>query len=334
MKRIGYKPEIAGAIEACASCGGPRMRPIMGAGAFIMAELTDVPLRRMVVAAPVPAVLYYVGIMATVHWEAIKQRIGTMTAEVPPITTLLRRALLFMPFVIVVYFLEVGYSPSKAALYSLLSAVVVSWFAGEQPMTPRRIFDTMTEAMRSGVIVATVLAASGLIVASMSRTGFALAFSSTIINLSGGYLLIALGLLFAVVSVLGTGIPPTPSYILAVTVGGAALRRLAVYILAAHLFVFYYAVLADVTPCISVTAFAGDQMAGSDPMRTGWQASRIAISGFLAPFLFAYQPALLMGGSLPEIVMLFASAVVGSSALSAAAAGYLFRKPGWPHRAP
>src|SRR3989441_121990 len=333
MKRIGYKPEIAGAIEACASCGGPLMPPIMGAGAFIMAELTGVPYSRIIVAAALPAVLYYVGIMATVHWEAIKQRIGTMTAEVPSLTTLLRRALLFMPFVIVVYFLEVGYSPSKAALYSLLSAVVVSWFAGEQPMTPRRIFDTMTEAMRSGVIVATVLAASGLIVASMSRTGFALAFSSTIINLSGGYLIIALVLIFAVVSVLGTGIPTTPSYILAVTVGGAALQRLGVDILAAHLFVFYYAVLADVTPPVAVTAFAGAQMAGSDPMRTGWQASRIAISGFLAQFLFVYQPALLMEGSLPEIVMLFASAVVGISALSAAAAGYMFRKLGWPQRA-
>jgi len=333
MKRIGYKPEIAGAIEACASCGGPLMPPIMGAGAFIMAELTGVPYSKIIVAAALPAVLYYVGIMATVHWEAIKQRIGTMTAEVPSLTTLLRRAFLFMPFVIVVYFLEVGYSPSKAALYSLLSAVVVSWFAGEQPMTPRRIFDTMVEAMRSGVIVATVLAASGLIVASMSRTGFALAFSSTIINLSGGHLIIALVLIFAVVSVLGTGIPTTPSYILAVTVGGAALQRLGVDVLAAHLFVFYYAVLADVTPPVAVTAFAGAQMAGSDPMRTGWQASRIAISGFLAPFLFVYQPALLMEGSLPEIVILFASAVVGISALSAAAAGYMFRKLGWPQRA-
>src|SRR5438309_5395975 len=267
MKRIGYRAEIAGAIEACASCGGPLMPPIMGAGAFIMAELTGIPYSKIIVAAALPAVLYYVGIMATVHWEAIKQRIGTMTAEVPSLTTLLRRALLFMPFVIVIYFLEVGYSPSKAALYSLLSAVVVSWFAGEQPMTPRRIFDTMVEAMRSGVIVATVLAASGLIVASMSRTGFALAFSSTIINLSGGHLIIALVLIFAVVSVLGTGIPTTPSYILAVTVGGAALQRLGVDVLAAHLFVFYYAVLADVTPPVAVTAFAGAQMAGSDPMR-------------------------------------------------------------------
>jgi TRAP transporter 4TM/12TM fusion protein len=332
MKKIGYKPEIAGAIEACASCGGPLMPPIMGAGAFIMAELTGVPYSTIVVAAVLPAILYYVGIMATVHWEAIKQSIGTMTADVPPLATLCRRTLLVTPFVIVVYALEAGYSPSKAALYSLLSAVVVSWFAGEQPMTPKRIFDTMGEAMRSGVIVATVLAASGLIVASMSRTGFALAFSSTIINLSGGHLILALLLIFLVVSVLGTGIPTTPAYILAVTVGGAALQRLGVDILAAHLFVFYYAVLADVTPPVAVTAFAGAQMAGSDPMRTGWQASRIAISGFLAPFLFVYQPALLMNGALPEIVVLFASAVVGISALSAAAAGCMFRPLSWPQR--
>jgi len=332
MKKIGYKPEIAGAIEACASCGGPLMPPIMGAGAFIMAELTGVPYSKIVVAATLPAVLYYVGIMATVHWEAIKQRIGTMRAEVPPLVTLFRRALLFMPFVIVIYFLEAGYSPSKAALYSLLSAVLVSWFAGDQPMTPRRIFETMGEAMRSGVIVATVLAASGLIVAAMSRTGVALAFSSAVINLSGGHLPVALFLIFLVVSVLGTGIPTTPAYILAVTVGSAAMQKLGVDVLAAHLFVFYYAVLADVTPPVAVTAFAGAQMAGADPMRTGWQASRIALSGFLAPFLFVYQPALLWRGPVTDIAILFVSAVIGITALSAAAAGYMFRPLGWPQR--
>jgi TRAP transporter 4TM/12TM fusion protein len=304
----------------------------MGAGAFIMAELTGVPYSQIIVAAALPAVLYYVGIMATVHWEALKQNIGTMKADIPPLITLARRALLFTPFVIVVYFLEVGYSPSKAALYSLLAAIVVSWFAGDQPMTPRRIFDTMGEAMRSGVIVATVLAASGLIVAAMSRTGVALAFSSAVINLSGGHLVVALFLIFLVVSVLGTGIPTTPAYILAVTVGSAAMQKLGVDILAAHLFVFYYAVLADVTPPVAVTAFAGAQMAGADPMRTGWQASRIAISGFLAPFLFVYQPALLWRGPFTDIAILFVSAVVGISALSAAAAGYMFRPLTWPQR--
>src|SRR5437763_4538100 len=332
MQQIGYKPEIAGAIEACASCGGPLMPPVMGAGAFIMSELTGIPYTKIIVAAALPAVLYYAGIMATVHWEALKHGIGTMKAEMPSAGSLLRRALLFTPFFTIVYFLHAGYSPSKAALYSMLTAVVVSWVAGQSPMTPRRMFDTMGEAMRGGVIVASVLAASGLIVASMSRTGFALAFSSTIINLSGGHLILALLLIFLVVSVLGTGIPTTPAYILAVTVGGAALQRLGVDILAAHLFVFYYAVLADVTPPVAVTAFAGAQMAGADPMRTGWQASRIAISGFLAPFLFVYQPALLMDGALPEIVILFASAVVGISALSAAAAGSMFRPLTWPQR--
>jgi TRAP transporter 4TM/12TM fusion protein len=332
MKKIGYRATIAGAIEATASCGGPLMPPIMGAGAFIMAELTGVPYSKIIVAAALPAVLYYTGIMATVHWEALKQRIGTMKADIPPLASFLRRALLFLPFVAVVYFLEAGYSPSKAALYSLFTAVVVSWFAGQQPMTPRRIYETMVGAMRGGVIVASVLAASGLIVAAMSRTGFALAFSSAVIHLSGGHLIVALFLVFAVVSVLGTGIPTTPSYILAVTVGGAALQNLGVDILAAHLFVFYYAVLADVTPPVAVTAFAGAQMAGADPMATGWQASRIAISGFLAPFLFVYQPALLMKGTLPEIVVAFTCAVVGISALSAAAAGHMFDRLSWPER--
>ena len=214
----------------------------------------------------------------------------------------------------------------------MLTAVVVSWVAGQSPMTPRRMFDTMGEAMRGGVIVASVLAASGLIVASMSRTGFALAFSSTIIGFSGGHVVIALFLVFLVVSVLGTGIPTTPAYILAVTVGGAALQNLGVELLAAHLFVFYYAVLADVTPPVAVTAFAGAQMAGADPMITGWQATRIGIGGFLAPFLFVFQPPLLMKGTWPEIVVAFVSAIVGISALSAAVAGHMFGPLSWPKR--
>ena len=332
MKRIGYRPEIAGAIEACASCGGPLMPPIMGAGAFIMAELTGIPYSQIIIAAALPAILYYGGIMATVHWEALKHGIGTMHADLPSVASLLRRSLLFTPFFTIVYFLHAGYSPSKAALYSLFTAVVVSWFAGESPMTPRKIFETMGEAMRSGVIIASVLAASGLIVASMSRTGFALAFSSAIINLSGGYVVIGLFLVFLVISVLGTGIPTTPAYILAVTVGGAALTNLGIDLLAAHLFVFYYAVLADVTPPVAVTAVAGAQLAGADPMRTGWHATRIGIGGFLAPFLFAFQPPLLMKGDWSAIVVAFASALVGISALSAAVAGHMFTPLSWPHR--
>jgi TRAP transporter 4TM/12TM fusion protein len=332
MKRIGYRPEIAGAIEACASCGGPLMPPIMGAGAFIMAELTGIPYPQIIVAAALPAVLYYAGIMATVHWEALKHGIGTMHGELPSVGSLLRRSLLFAPFFTIVYFLHAGYSPSKAALYSMLTAMVVSWVAGDSPMTPKRIFFTMGEAMRSGVIIASVLAASGLIVAAMSRTGVALAFSSAIINLSGGYVIAALFLVFAVISVLGTGIPTTPAYILAVTVGGAALQNMGIDLLAAHLFVFYYAVLADVTPPVAVTAFAGAQLAGANPMTTGWQATRFAIGGFLAPFLFAFQPALLMRGTWPEIVVAFGSALVGISALSAAVAGHMFRPLSWPQR--
>jgi TRAP transporter 4TM/12TM fusion protein len=333
MKRIGYKPEIAAAIEATASCGGPLMPPIMGAGAFIMAELTGVPYQQIIVAAALPAILYYLSILATVHWEALKHGIGTMKADLPPLASLFRRALLFSPFVTILYFLHAGYSPSKAALYSLLTAIVVSWAAGDQPMTPRRIFTTMTEAMRSGVIIASVLAASGLIVAAMSRTGVALAFSSAIVNLSGGHLIVALFLIFAIVSVLGTGIPTTPSYILAVTVGGAALAKLNVDIVAAHLFVFYYAVLADVTPPVAVTAVAAAQIAGANPMTTGWQATRIGIGGFLAPFLFIYQPALLLKGDWVTIVVSFVSAVIGISALCAALAGHMFAPLGWGARA-
>jgi TRAP transporter 4TM/12TM fusion protein len=328
MKKIGYRPEIAGAVEATASCGGPLMPPIMGAGAFIMAELTGVPYFKIIVAAALPALLYYAGVLASVHWEALKAGIGTLHAELPSAGSLLRRSVLFLPFGTVLYFLHAGYSPAKAALYSLLTAVAVSWLAGDQPMTPTRVYQTMGEALRSGVVIASVLAASGLIVAAMSRTGFALAFSSALVNLSAGSLIVALVLVFLVISILGTGIPTTPAYILAVTVGGAALQRLGVDVLAAHLFVFYFAVLADVTPPVAVTAFAGAQIAGASPMATGWHAFRIGIGGFLAPFLFVHQPPLLMRGSWGEIAVAFLSAVIGIAALSGAVAGHMFRPLG------
>jgi TRAP-type uncharacterized transport system fused permease subunit len=167
----------------------------------------------------------------------------------------------------------------------------------------------------------------------MSRTGFALAFSSAIINVSGGSLILALLAIFVVISLLGAGIPTTPAYILAVTVGGAALQKLGVDQLAAHLFVFYYAVLADVTPPVAVTAVAGAQIAGANPMTTGWHASRIGIGGFLAPFLFVYQPALLMRGSWGEIAVAFGSALVGIAALSAAVTGHMFGPLSWAQRA-
>ena len=271
--------------------------------------------------------------LATVHWEALKHGIGTMTTDVPPVRSILRRSLLFAPFVTILFFLHAGYSPSKAALYSLFTAVAASWLAGPSPMTPRRIFTTVGEAMRSGVIIAAVLAASGLIVASMSRTGFALAFSSAVINVSGGSLIVALLAIFVVIALLGAGVPTTPAYILAVTVGGAALQKLGVDTLAAHLFVFYYAVLADVTPPVAVTAVAGAQIAGANPMLTGLHASRIGIGGFLAPFLFVHQPPLLMNGSWGEIAVTFASALVGIAGLSAAVAGHMFGPLSWPKRA-
>src|SRR5207302_8674179 len=153
------------------------------------------------------------------------------------------------------------------------------------------------------------------------------------IGLSGGYVIVALFLVFVVISVLGTGIPTTPAYILAVTVGGAALTNMGIDLLAAHLFVFYYAVLADVTPPVAVTAVAGAQIAGANPMTTGWHATRFGIGGFLAPFLFVYQPALLMKGDWPTIVVTFVCAVIGISALCASLAGHMFRPLGWGQRA-
>jgi TRAP transporter 4TM/12TM fusion protein len=326
MKKIGYKPETAGAIESVASAGGPLVPPIMGAGAFIMSELTGAPYSQIILAAVLPALLYYVGIMATVHFEALKHGIGTMAKEdIPEVSNLWRRSINLLPFALVILLLVKGYSPTGAALYSLGLSIITSWIGGGSPMTPRRIYETLQEGARSGATIAVALACSGIIVACLNRTGVAMAFGSIVLELAGGSLLAALFLVLVIVSVLGTGIPTTPAYIIAVTVGAQALTKLGVDLLSAHLFVFYFAVLSDITPPVAVTALAGAQIAQADPQKTQWMAPRIALAGFLAPFIWVYQPALLMQGTVPVILLTFLSTATGIVALATAIIGFMFR---------
>jgi TRAP transporter 4TM/12TM fusion protein len=323
MKRHRFTPKQAAAIEAIASTGGQIMPPIMGAGAFIMAEVTGVPYFQIIQAAAIPAILYYIGVFSMVHFIALRSGMSaTPRAELPSWRPMLRRAYYFAPFLLILYYLAQGYSPTKAAFFVILVTIGLSFLDRETWMTGTKVRDALFNSAVSAALIAAALAGSGMIVATLTRTGAALAFGGVIVSTAQGNLILAMILIFLVVSVLGTGIPTTAAYVIAVTIGAAAMGNLGVAMLAAHLFVFYYAVLSDLTPPDAITAFAAANLAGSEMMATGIEAFKLGIAGFLVPFAFVYQPALLLQGSWPEIAKAFALTAIGVVCLAAALIGF------------
>ena len=322
MKRAGYPAKTSAAIEAIAGTGGQIMPPVMGAGAFIMSEVTGVSYFEIVKAAAIPAVLYYVGLLAMVHFLALRAGVKAMAREdMPPWRPVLRRAYFVLSFVLIVYYLAAGYSPTKAAFYVVIVTFVLSFLDRATWMTPRRCLEALVDAAGSAATIAAALAGSGMVVAVLTKTGSALAFGGTVITLSAGSLIVAMLLIFVVVSVLGTGIPTTAAYVICVTVGAGAMTNLGVGVLAAHLFVFYYAVLSDLTPPDAVTAFAAANIAGSEMMATGLEAFRLGIAGFLVPFAFVFHPELLLRGSWTAVLTMSGFAAVSAIALAAAVVG-------------
>lgn len=333
MKKGGFVPKQAAAIEAIAGTGGQIMPPIMGAGSFIMSEVTGIPYFKIIQAAAIPALLYYLGLFFVVHFISMRQGMPAIPkAERPSILPMLRNAYFFLPFILVLVFLGYGYSPSKAAFYVILIILGLSFLDRKTWMTPRKILDTLYDSAVNAAIIATALAGSGMIVGILTRTGAALAFGGVLLSASFNNMVLAMLLVFLVVSVLGTGIPTTPAYIIAVTVGASALGKFGVALLAAHLFVFYYAVLSDLTPPDAITAFAAANLAGSGMMSTGVEAFRLGIAGFLVPFAFVFQPALLLYGTLAEIAQATGLTALGVVCLAAFLIGHIWSPLNWIQR--
>jgi TRAP transporter 4TM/12TM fusion protein len=333
MKKGGFIPKQAAAIEAISSTGGQLMPPIMGAGAFIMSEITGVPYFKIIQAAAIPALLYYLGLFFVVQFISLKQGMSSIPkAERPNIWPMLRHAYYFLPFILIVVFLGYGYSPAKSAFYVILIIFGLSFLDRRTWMTPNKLIDTLFQSAVNAAIIATALAGSGMIVGILTRTGAALAFGSVLLSASFNHLLLAMILVFLVVSVLGTGIPTTPAYIIAVVVGASALGKLGVALLAAHLFVFYYAVLSDLTPPDAITAFAAANLAGSEMMSTGIEAFKLGIVGFLVPFAFVFQPALLLQGTFFEILKGTGVTALGVVCLAASLIGYIWSPLNWLQR--
>jgi TRAP-type uncharacterized transport system fused permease subunit len=289
MKRAGFRPFFAGAIEAAASTGGQLMPPVMGAGAFILATWTNIPYVRVAAAAAIPALLYYVALLAAIHFRA--GRVGLLPAGQMRRERVADRLHLLLPLVAIVVLLAVGRSPMRAAFWGVASGLIL-----------------------------------GVVVGVASLTGIGLRMSELIVTLSGGNLLVALVLTAFGSVVLGMGLPTTAAYVVLAALGAPALVELGVPLLAAHLFIFYFGAISNVTPPVSLAAFAAAGIAEAPPVRTAVAAAVLAGAGFLVPFMFVYGPPLLLDGSLPAIGLASVTGVAGVTALAASAMGYARRQ--------
>ena len=326
MKQSGYTPEFAGAIVACASTGGQVMPPVMGAAAFIMAQFLGISYWEIVVAAAIPATLYFVSIMAMVHFRAGKRRMARLDpSQLPKAGNVLRKGWhLLLPIVALIVFLALGYSPTMAVFWSIVALVVFSWLGDkEHRMTPQRILEALISGGFGAIEVAAACACSGIVIGVIAITGVGLAFSSCVLSLSHGILPLALILTMIGSIILGMGVPTTAQYIITSTLAAPALAQMGVPMMSAHLFCLYFGVLADVTPPVALATYAASGIARSNPMKTGFTALVTAVAGFLVPFMFVYNPYLLLKGDILHIILGCFTALIGILGLSAGVQGYL-----------
>lgn len=331
MKRAGFKPFFAGAVEATASTGGQLMPPIMGAGAFILATWTQIPYLEVALAATIPALLYYAALFAAIHFRAAKM--GIEPGGVDRTDPVLPRLHLLLPLVAIVILLAIGRSPMRAAFWGVTSAFAIALVRPTTRLTWEDIKRAVLTAGGGTVQVAAACAAAGIVVGVASLTGIGLRMSDLIVTLSDGRLFPALVLTALGSLVLGMGLPTTAAYVVLAALGAPALVELGVPLLAAHLFIFYFGAISNVTPPVSLAAYAAAGIAGAGAMKTSVYAMVLALPGFIVPFMMIYGPPLLLDGSVPEIIMAAITATIGVSALAAGTMGFARRPLRWWERA-
>lgn len=345
MKRCGYKPEFAAAVEAAASTGGQIMPPIMGAAAFLMTEYTGLPYAQIAIAAILPAVLYFTGIFMMIHFEAKKLGLKGLPKESIPnfFKLLLTKGYLLLPVVALVVAMN-HFSPAKAAILAILVAIGVKLIEGivKSIVHKKWEFDislyiqSLANGTKNAIGVALACAVAGCISAMVQQTGLANVLSSLVQSASQIHPIFALLLTMLMCIVLGMGVPTTANYvIMASMVAPILMRSLELPVLAAHMFVFYFGIVADITPPVALAAYAGSAIAKSNPMKTGVTATRLAITAFIVPYIFAFSPEMLIIGSDKpwyEIVLLVITALCGIYIISAGMEGYMFKHMSWIER--
>ncbi|MDE0806296.1 MAG: TRAP transporter permease [Longimicrobiales bacterium] len=326
MRRAGFKPYFAAAIESAASTGGQLMPPIMGAGAFILATWTNIPYGEVALAAAIPAILYYVALLMAIHFQACKMGLEPSTETRDE--KLWSRIHLLLPLAAIVIVLLQGSSPSRAAFWGVASALAVTWLRKDTWLGWRDITRALNSAAKGAVQVASACAAAGIVVGVASLTGIGLRMSELIITVSGGNLFVALFLTGLGSIILGMGLPTTAAYVVLAALGAPALTELGVPLLAAHLFIFYFGCISNVTPPVSLAAYAAAGIADSPPMKTAFTAVILASVGFIVPFMFAssegFSPLLLQGSKL-GIAQALCTGIAGVTALAAAGIGFTSR---------
>jgi TRAP transporter 4TM/12TM fusion protein len=333
MKNVGYRPHFAGATEAVASTGGQIMPPVMGAAAFVMAEILAVPYRDIMFAALIPALLFYLACYTGVHLEAVKTGLrGLSQHELPNLKqVVLERGHMVLPLVLIIYLLVEGFTPTFAAFYGIVAAVLTSFLRPATRLNFRGLLLALENGARGAIPVVIACAVVGFIVGVSALTGFGLRLGDIIVGMAGGNLFLTLLLAAITCLILGMGMPTTAVYIVAATMAAPALVKLGIEPLAAHLFTFYFGVLSAITPPVALAAFAGAGIAGADPNKVGFTAVRLGISAFIVPFMFVYAPELVMQqGTAMQILGAAITAGIGVIGLGAAFARYLLKHLSWP----
>ncbi|MDI6754618.1 MAG: TRAP transporter permease [Thermodesulfobacteriota bacterium] len=304
MIKTGYRPHVAGAIEPAASTGGQFLPPVMGAAAFLMVEFIGISYLSIIMVAFLPAMIYFISVFAMVHFEAVKQSLKGLPKEEleDPLQLLKRGFYYFIPLVLLVYLLIQGYSPNYAAVWSIICCLPISWIRRETRLTPRKIYQALGRSTLDMVSVNSLAGTVGIIIAIVTLSGLMIRFPHIILSFSGDSLIGVLALAAAAAFVLGMGIPTTASYIMMAILVAPALDRFGVPLLVAHFVVFWLTQLAGLTPPVCIVAYAGAAIAKSDPFLTGFTALKFAVFLPLMPLLFVYRPAILLEGSLWEII--------------------------------
>ncbi|HWK24142.1 MAG TPA: TRAP transporter fused permease subunit [Ureibacillus sp.] len=328
MKKVGYSPIYAGAIEATAATGGSILPPVMGSAAFLMAEITGIPYMSIAIAALVPALLYYIAIFFQVHFQAKKQNMEGYgeNEEIPTIKIVMKQmGQYIIPILVLVVFLERGSSPVLAAVYATVTTIIVSYFKKETRMSVKRIFDTLIDTViRISPLVA-VCAAAGIVTGAVQITGLAGKFSTLIHTLSGGQILLTLFVTMIVCIIFGMGMPTPAAYVLTAVLAAPILIETGVPLLQAHLFILYYACLSAITPPVAVAGYAAAAIADANPIKISLLACRLGIVAFIIPYMFVLNPSIILIGSVGTIIISVTTAIIGVIGLAAGFEGWFIK---------
>lgn len=336
MKRTGYKPEFAAAAEASASTGGQIMPPIMGAAAFLMAETVGVPYSNIVVKAILPAVLYFAGVFITVHLEAKKEGLKGLTKEeLPRVVPLLKQLYLLIPLFLLIYLVGTSTrSIAYAAAIAIVAAIAVSMFNKETRITPKKLLEALAAGGQGMITVAAACGVAGIIAGVIGVTGLAYTLFNAIVSIAGDKIIVALFLTMLCCIVLGMGVPTTANYCIMAATCAPILVQMGVPMVAAHFFVFYFGIVADLTPPVALAAYAGAAIAQANPMKTAFTATKLAIGAFIVPYVFALNPAMLFidTDGVWEVILICITSFAGIFGVSAALEGYFLTHMSWYER--